>query len=171
MKDATELAEYAVHRTLTPAEVSSFWTHRALDFITSDPGAWLALMARSSASKDAEILTLRHEVAVLRRAHPKPPMAWPDRAVLVALARLLPRVLRTHRIVRAQLPHFQRPADVLMDAPAHLDQPSQRPLRVDRSGVEQHTIADAGQSIDSLTDRTGRIATLQRNRSDQQVGK
>src|SRR3989475_1828836 len=48
-KDATELAEYAVHRTLTPAEVSSFWTHRALDFITSDPGAWLALMARKAA--------------------------------------------------------------------------------------------------------------------------
>jgi hypothetical protein len=34
--------------------------------------SWLALFARSSAPKDAEILLLRHEVAVLRRATPRP---------------------------------------------------------------------------------------------------
>jgi tetratricopeptide (TPR) repeat protein len=48
-QDATELAEYALHRTLSPAEVSSFWTHRALAFITSNPSAWLKLMARKAA--------------------------------------------------------------------------------------------------------------------------
>jgi hypothetical protein len=33
---------------------------------------WLVLLGRSSASKDAELLVLRHEVAALRRAHPQP---------------------------------------------------------------------------------------------------
>jgi tetratricopeptide (TPR) repeat protein len=45
-QDATELAERAAGRTLTPAEVSSYWTDRAVDFITSQPIAWLRLMGR-----------------------------------------------------------------------------------------------------------------------------
>jgi putative transposase len=61
--------------------------------------SWLALLARSSVSKDAEILVLRQEVAVLRRVNPKPRLEWTDRAVLAALSPLLPRVLRLHRIV------------------------------------------------------------------------
>ena len=61
--------------------------------------AWVALLARSGASKDVEILVLRHEIAILRRqvAHPKPD--WADRAMIAALTRLLPRHLRVHRIV------------------------------------------------------------------------
>jgi putative transposase len=61
--------------------------------------SWMALLARSSASKDAEILVLRQEVAVLRRANPKPRFEWIDRAVLAALSRLLSKGLRVHRIV------------------------------------------------------------------------
>ena len=60
---------------------------------------WPALLARSDASKDVEILVLRHEVAVLRRQVARPKPDWADRAVIAALARLLPRHLRLHRIV------------------------------------------------------------------------
>jgi putative transposase len=60
---------------------------------------WLVLLGGSQASKNAEVLVLRHEVMVLRRqvARPRPDSA--DRAVLAALARLLPAALRGTRLV------------------------------------------------------------------------
>ena len=61
--------------------------------------SWLALLARSDAAKDVEILILRHEVAVLRRPNARPALTWLDRAVLSALSRLLPTSLRRLRLV------------------------------------------------------------------------
>jgi putative transposase len=60
---------------------------------------WLVLLGRSSASKNAELLVLRHEVAVLRRANPRPRLDWADRAILATLIRLLPGKLRAHRLI------------------------------------------------------------------------
>ena len=79
---------------------------------------WLALLARTSAAKDAELLMLRHEVAVLRRGTARPRPDWADRALLAGLPRLLPHpawrglvvqpatLLRWHRdLVRRRWTH------------------------------------------------------------------
>jgi hypothetical protein len=70
---------------------------------------WLGLLARSDALKEAEILILRHQLAVLRRQVARPRPSWADRALQAALSRLVPRsrwprlfvspetVLRWHR--------------------------------------------------------------------------
>jgi len=60
---------------------------------------WLVLLSRCDAAKDTEILVLRHQIAVLRRQIARPRPDWAERAVLAALARLLPGHLRLHRIV------------------------------------------------------------------------
>jgi hypothetical protein len=73
-----------------------------LPLSSAPPGSgcgWLVLLGPSSASKNAELLVLRHEVAVLRRTRPRPRLHRADRAVMAALIRLLPGKLRINRLV------------------------------------------------------------------------
>jgi len=72
---------------------------RLLYLVFARLASWLVLLARSSTAKDVEILVLRHEVAVLRRARRPPRLSWADRAVFAALIRLLPAGLRGRRLV------------------------------------------------------------------------
>jgi hypothetical protein len=60
---------------------------------------WLVLLGRSSRSKDIEILVLRHQLGVLRRQVARPRLSWADRAVVAALAGLLPRTRRLGMLV------------------------------------------------------------------------
>jgi hypothetical protein len=66
-------------------------TLRLLYLILRTVVGWLGLLTRSGASKDAEILLLRHQLAVLRRQVSRPRPSWADRAVQAALSRLVPR--------------------------------------------------------------------------------
>ena len=110
---------------------------------------WLVLLGRSPASKNAELLVLRHEVAVLRGTHPRPRLDWADRAVLAALIRLLPARLRAHRLVSAStirrvLKALDRPAG---PEPAHGPRRSGRAVQVPDSRPGQQVHRDIRRSL------------------------
>ena len=85
--------------SLAHAPGSRFMVLRLLYLMVTRVFGWLALPGRGQASKDAEIMVVRHEVAVLRGQVTRPEPDWADRAVLSALARLLPAALRARRLV------------------------------------------------------------------------
>ena len=54
---------------------------------------WLRLSRREEAWQTAEILILRHQLAVLQRRQPRGPhLNWPDRALLAALLTWVPQM-------------------------------------------------------------------------------
>ncbi|MHB1890607.1 MAG: integrase, partial [Acidimicrobiales bacterium] len=63
----------------------------------------LGLARRDTIAKDAEILVLRHEVAVLRRQVHRPALEPADRAVLAGLARLFTRQRLGHLFVQPSI--------------------------------------------------------------------
>ena len=74
--DATALAEQATGRTLTPGEVSDYWLGRTWDFITSQPAAWLRLMAHK-----VRLLASRTEVIDTESQESHAEYSWPLRAL------------------------------------------------------------------------------------------
>src|ERR1035441_2052137 len=57
--------------------------------------AWLRLSRRQEMWKTAEILILRHQLAVLQRRQPRrPKLTWADRALLAALLGVIPKARR-----------------------------------------------------------------------------
>jgi putative transposase len=59
----------------------------------------MVLRTRSDAANEIEILILRHQLAVPQRRRPRPRISWTDRAVIAALARLLPACRRRGLLV------------------------------------------------------------------------
>ena len=107
---------------------------------------WLVLLGRSKASKDAEIMVLRHEVMVLPRQVARPRPDWADRAVLAALARLLPSALRDSRLVTpgtllAWHCRLITRGELTLWVPVTLSQPLTWCLLPNRAGYVRHLAA------------------------------
>jgi hypothetical protein len=93
-------------------------TLRLLYLLSCQVLRWLALLARSSAAKNAELLVLRHELAVLRRQVTRPRLDWADRAVLAGLAAAAPSSLaRDARAAGHAAALASRPGAAPLDLP------------------------------------------------------
>ena len=98
---------------------------------------WIALLARSEASKDAEILVLRHQLAVLAPPGRAPWPSWADRAIISALARLLPRTRRLCLFVtpRTLLRWHARSGETTLDLPKRAARTATDPADDPRPGT------------------------------------
>ena len=87
-------------RAVVPLEVLVVWSF--VDLALRRVLALMVLCRRSTDAKEVEILVLRHQLAVLRRQHPRPRLQPRDRALLAALSRLLPRQRWSIFVVRPE---------------------------------------------------------------------
>src|SRR6266851_678039 len=68
---------------------------RLVFLLITRPAAWLRLSRREEAWKTAEILILRHQVAILQRRQPRrPKLNWADQALIAALLGVIPKARR-----------------------------------------------------------------------------
>jgi putative transposase len=88
---------------------------------------WMALLARSDLAQDTEILVLRHQIAVLQPHAKTPRPCWADRAILSALARLIPSKQRSQlRLIVSPRTSLRWHADIVK---RHWCYPHRRPGR------------------------------------------
>ena len=138
---------------------------RLLYLIVRAVVGWLGLLTRSDASKEAEILLLRHQLAVLRRQVARPRPSWADRALQAALSRLVPdgrwprlfvapeTVLRWYR--RGQLPAIKLPGGAIRFREADLERWLEERATPSR-GVST-TPASAAQPLGYLASTTPKV--------------
>src|SRR6266699_4649250 len=67
---------------------------RFVFLLTTRAVSWLRLSQREETWKTAEILILRHQLAVLQRQPRRPNLNWADRALLATLLSVIPDVRR-----------------------------------------------------------------------------
>jgi putative transposase len=74
---------------------------RFMVLLTTQLAAWPRLARREKTWQTAEILILRHQLAVLQRQQPRrPKLKWADRALLATLLSLIPKPLYRFRTRR-----------------------------------------------------------------------
>ena len=103
--------------------------------------SWMVLRTRSDVAKEIEILVLRHQLAVLQRRRPRPRINWTDRAVVAALARLLPAPRRRGLLVTGAKPGA-RAAVVAVELVEH----AREGVGVGRAGGERDQLEAVGET-------------------------